>query len=311
MKDYVIITDVTSDMSPEIREYFGLDGYIHGYVHVSDGRDAKTTLDWENISRDDYYSALNSKSLEVTSAPATPDEYYDAFASYAKDGKDILYIALSQKISSTHSVASRAMERVLADYPGVKGYCLDSARMSGSLALVTAMALIKRREGLSLDENIAWLEANKARVHQMGPIDDLMVVARRGRISKIKAFFGSLAGVKPMGDNNEDGYVTVLGKAKGIKKALRATVEYVKATATDVENNYIIVTHTDREAYARELVSMLEAEVGAKKVFMTEVFSASATNIGPGMICAYFVGEPVSADNEVERQTLTRILEAK
>ena len=66
MKNYVIITDVTSDMSPEIREHFGLDGYVHGYVHISDGRDAKTTLDWENISRDEYYAALNSKSLEVS-----------------------------------------------------------------------------------------------------------------------------------------------------------------------------------------------------------------------------------------------------
>ena len=311
MKNYVIITDVTSDMSHEIREHFGLDGYVHGYVHISDGRDVKTTLDWENISRDEYYAALNSKSLEVSTAPATPDEYYEIFASYAKEGKDILYIALSEKISSTYSVASRAMERVMADYPDVKAYCLDSARMSGSLALVTAYALMKRAEGLSMDENVAWLEVNKSRVHQMGPIDDLMVVARRGRISKIKAFFGSLAGVKPMGDNNEDGYVTVLGKAKGIKKALRATVDYIKAVATDIENQYIIVTHTDREAYAKELVAMLEAETAVKKVFMTEVFSASATNIGPGMVCAYFMGEPVSADNEVERQTMTRILEAK
>ena len=68
---------------------------------------------------------------------------------------------------------------------------------------------------------------------------------------------------------------------------------------------------TDREAYAKELVAMLEAETAVKKVFMTEVFSASATNIGPGMVCAYFMGEPVSPDNEVERQTMTRILEAK
>ena len=71
----------------------------------------------------------------------------------------------------------------------------------------------------SLDEILPWLEENKNRVHQMGPIDDLTFIARRGRISKGKAFMGNLAGIKPMGDCNEEGYATVLAKAKGMKKA--------------------------------------------------------------------------------------------
>ena len=100
MKNYVIITDVTSDMSPEIREHFGLDGYVHGYVHISDGRDVKTTLDWENISRDEYYAALNSKSLEVSTAPATPDEYYEIFAAVELKDSDFWYTFTDAKNES-------------------------------------------------------------------------------------------------------------------------------------------------------------------------------------------------------------------
>ena len=137
-----------------------------------------------------------------------------------------------------------------------------------------------------------------------------MVVARRGRLSTGKAIMGSFAGVKPMGDCNRDGYVSVLGKAKGIKKALSATVEYIKRSAVDIENSYIIITHSNREAYALTLKEKLEAELSPKKVFVSDVFSASGTNIGAGMICANFFGEPISENSDVEKEILTAAIEA-
>ena len=60
MSKYIILPDVTCDLSPEIREYFGLTDYIHGYVYI-DETEVKTTLDWENIKRDDFYKKLDSK----------------------------------------------------------------------------------------------------------------------------------------------------------------------------------------------------------------------------------------------------------
>lgn len=308
MKDYVILTDVTSDMSPEVREYFGVTDYIHGYVHISDGRDYTTLLDWSQVSRDDFYRALNSTRLQVTTAPASPEEYYEKLRSYAERGIDVLSLSLSGRISSTYGVASAAAERVRGEFPEAKIITVDSCRMTGALGMLTAYAHALKNEGKTIDEVAAWLEENKVRAHQMGPIDDLMVVARRGRISKVKAIFGSLAGVKPMGDCNEEGYVTVLGKAKGIKRALAATVEYIREVATDIENQYIFITHTDREQYASDLAAAIERELHPKRIFVSESFSASATNIGPGMIGAYFMGEPVSPDNEREKAVMESVL---
>ena len=143
----------------------------------------------------------------------------------------------------------------------------------------------------------------------MGPIDDLTFIARRGRISKGKAFMGNLVGIKPMGDSNQDGYVTVLAKVKGLKKALTATVEYVKAMATGIENQYLFVLHSFRETAAFVLKDELEKALPCKKVFVGDVHSACGTNIGPGMICVYFMGEKISADGEVEKETLQRAIE--
>lgn len=310
MEKFIILTDVTSDMSPEIREYFGVSDYIHGYVHFSDGRDIRTQLDWELISREDFYSALSDKHLKVSTAPASPEEYYTKFRSYAEQGYDVLSLSISSKISSTYEVAKRACERIRAEFPERYLYALDSLRMSGALGLLTAYAQKMQNDGKSMQEIIDWLEANKAKVHQMGPIDDLMVVARRGRISTGKAIMGSFAGVKPMGDCNADGYVTVLAKAKGMKKAIPATVAYIKEAARGIKDQYVFITHSDREAYALQLKNKIEEELAPKKVFVCDVFSASGTNIGPGMVCAYFIGDEISPDCEKEKEMMAKALES-
>ena len=213
-------------------------------------------------------------------------------------------MSISSKISATYNIAVSAMNRIKEEYPDIDTYCLDSYRMSGSFGLLVAYACELKKNGKSFDEIVAWLEENKQRVHQMGPIDDLTFIARRGQISKGKAFMGNLVGIKPMGDSNTDGYVSVLAKVKGIKKALDITVSYIKRMATNVEEQYIFIMHSDREEYANALKEKIEKSIPCKKVFVSDVFSGCGTNIGPGMISSYFMGEPVTENSTKEKEAI-------
>ena len=306
MRKYVILTDSTSDIGPEVREQFGITEYVHGHVHFSDGRDFKTMLEWDSISRKDFYAALSNRQMKITTAPASPGEYYEIFRSYAEQGMDILSLSISTQISTTYNTAKNAADQVMAEYPDCTVYCVDSLRMSGALGLITLYAKQMQNEGKTMQEVIDWVEENKYKVHQMGPIDDLMFIARRGRISTGKAIFGSFAGVKPMGDCNSTGYVTVLTKVKGIKKGLDVTVAYVKETAVDIENQMVLVVHSDREEYAKQLCEKLQAGVNPKAIYMSDVFCASGTNIGPGMVGVYFLGDNVSENCEKEKEMMNR-----
>lgn len=307
MKKFVILPDLTCDLSDEIRNYFGLDDYITGHVNIN-GKDLVTKLDWTNISRSDFYNTLANKKNKVSSAAPNIEEYRRAFKKYITEGYDILSMSISSKISGTYDVSVTARNEIIKEYPDANIYCFDSKRMSGSFGLLVIYALELQKDGKTFEEVIEWLENNKCRVHQMGPIDDLTFIARRGQISKGKAIMGNLVGIKPMGDCNTEGYVSVLAKVKGIKKALNLTVKYVKKIVVNPEEQYFIISHSDREQLALTLKDELEKNIKCKKVFVSDVYSGCGTNIGPGMIGVYFLGNPVSEDSAYEKEVLTKII---
>ena len=310
MDKFVILADITCDLSREIREHIGMQDYIMGHVSITEGentKDYQTDLDWQTISRDTFYGALDKKNIKVVSAPPNLDEYMDAFTKYVKQGYAVLSMSISSKISGTYDFSCVAAKKVQEQYPEAQIYCFDSLRMAGAFGLLVLYAHLLQNEGKSFEEVITWLETNKNRVHQMGPIDDLIVIARRGRITMGKAILGSFAGVKPMGDCNREGYVTVLTRAKGIRKALDLTAAYVQKTAVNPQNSYAIIEHTDRAQLAELLKDKLQALVPFKKVFIVECFAGNATNIGTGMTGVYYFGEDVSDNMQKETAILLEL----
>ncbi len=308
MKKYIILADVTCDLSEDLRKQFGVEDYVKGHVHFSDGRDFQTTLDWSNISCEDFYKTISNKKIDVTTAPASPEEYYETFKSYAEQGYDILSMSISSAISSTYNIAAAAAKRIQEEYPDCKIYCLDSYKMSGALGLLVIYAHVLKSEGKTLNEVIEWLEANKHKVHQSGPIDDLIFVARRGRISMGKAVMGSFAGVKPVGDCTREGYVSVLAKAKGINKALDLSARYLIKSAVNLKDQYILIAHSNRLAYAEKLKQLIEEKSEVKQVLISEVYTGCGTNIGPGMIGVYFLGNEISEGLTEEKRIMTELL---
>ena len=309
MDKFIILADVTCDLTEEMREFFGVQDYIPGHINLGNGREEITRLEWDYIEAKEFYKMLGSKENKISTAPPNLEEYYSKFVSYVQEGYSILSMSISGSISSTYDFAVTAAKRVKADYPEARIYCFDSQRMSCGFGLLVAHAHLLQKEGKSFEEVIAWLEENKSKVHQMGPIDDLLFVARRGRVTMGAAIMGNIVGIKPLGDYNDVGYTTVLAKVKGMKKALKVTIDYVKETAVDIENQYVFIAHTDRERIANDLKEMIEAELKPKKVFLGQVFSGSGTNIGPGMVGVYYLGESISTDMIKEKEAMNKVVE--
>jgi fatty acid-binding protein DegV len=75
----------------------------------------------------------------------------------------------------------------------------------------------------------------------------------------------------------------------------------------DIENQIVLIAHSDRELYANTLKAKVEEQLKPKEVWVTDVFSACGTNIGPGMVGMYYLGEKVSEDLAVEKEIINKL----
>lgn len=307
MYDFAILCDATSDLTEQIRKRFDID-YIKGHIVLADRKDYACSLEWDIITRDEFYTSLSRKDISYSTSPANIDEYAERFRFYAEKGMDVLSLSLSSGLSGTYSFALKASEIVSAEYPDRKIICVDSLRYSTLCGLMAVYASEMRHNGSTIGETATWLENNKNRFHQMGWVDDLTFLARKGRITNSKAFFGRLVGVKPLGDIDYNGLTTVLGKAKGEKAALETIIRYIERTITEPEKQLIFVAQSYRDRQAEILKAMIEERFHPREIIMTQVFAGCGVNIGPGLMAAYYIGQPISAGLENEKRIMTELL---
>ena len=308
MADYVLLTDSSTDLTKDLRERFGVDDYLPGNITWPDGSSHDSTLDWEEISSQDFYMSMGKDSMYSTGIKNL--EIQEAFfEKYLKQGKDILNVSLSHSLSNTYDSCRKAAENLKEKYPDRKIICVDSLRYSGGDGLLVSLAGDMKKEGKSLEEVAQWLEDNKHRCHQTGTVDDLKFLAKMGRCSNVSAFMGSLINIKPIAEFNRDGMNQIITKVTGYKKLFAAMVEYMKAT---IEPNpkRIFVCHSFRKAQWLQLQELIREEFHPEEIIPTTVNMANGSSIGPGMVVAFYMGKEIS-EGLVEETKLLEEIKAK
>lgn len=306
MKDYVILPDGTCELSKELREKYNID-FVPGHLTCPDGREILCNLEWTEMTREDFYKELKANPEGFSTAPANVGEFAEFFEKYVKEDKDILCVTISTGISGTYSFACKAKELILEKYPQAKIEVIDSLRFGPGFGLMCINAAILKNEGKSFEEVVEYINVNKNRFHQMGWLDDLTFVARKGRITNSKAFFGTLVGIKPLGEFDSNGLTTVLGKMKGEKMAYKVMLDYIEQTIENPEDQIILIAQTDRLKQAEAYKKMIEERINPKAVYICDVYQSCGVSIGPGLMAAYYVGKPISADLEAEKKLIAEL----
>lgn len=306
MKSFIILADATCDLSEEFQKEYDI-GVIPGHIELPDGTEIPAFLKWEKYSREDFYASLKKNPNGYSTSPANVAEFSAAMEPYAAENVGVLLLTISSGISGAFNFASQAREELLRKYPSAEIRIVDSMRFGPGFGLMAVYASMLRSQGKTLAETAQWLEDNKNRFHQAGWLDDLSFVAKKGRITQPKAFFGTLAGVKPIGEFDYNGLTTVLGKVKGAKTAYSVLLGYMEATIENPEEQIIFIAQTNRLPQAMEYKKMIEEKFRPKAVFVNDVFPSCGINIGPGLMAAYYMGKPISKDLSEERALFDKL----
>ena len=308
MNSFAIITDSSSDMTRELRERFGLDGYIRGVIYMPDGSQKSVDMDWELMNPKDYYESMKGRKILYKTATPPIGDIIDVFEPLLKEGRDILCITLSTGISGTFDVVKNVAKELLENYPERKIICVDSLRYSSAMIPLVICANKMRSEGASIEDTAEKLSEMRHTIHQMGPLDDLFFCVKTGRVTNFQAFFGTLIGVNSLADFSVDGLAAVTGKTKGRRAAFDATLEYIEKTIKDPEGQVIIVGHSNREEAAQELASRIRERFNPKDIIINPVGMSCGSSIGPGLCVAYYLGEPICDDGTNGRRLFENII---
>ncbi|MCQ2742393.1 MAG: DegV family protein [Bacilli bacterium] len=308
MHSFAILTDNACGFTHEIASKYGIDGMFVGYVTEPDGKTHKADVDWENTTPDEYFKSMSDKKHLYKTAACGPDDMCVEIKKHVEAGLPVLIITLSGALSGTYNFASKARELVLKEFPEAKIEIVDSLRYGTSLGSLCVYAAKLREEGKTFEETVKWVEENRNCFHESGPMDDLFFLARTGRISSAKAFFGNLVGVKPMGDFNGKGLSEVMAKAKGLRKAFEVGTEYIKRTIVNPQDQTIFVSQSLREKEVAVYVEMIRKEINPKEIVVIPVDQSSGANIGPGLMCAFYYGKMISEGLAEEKAIMTELL---
>lgn len=307
MQKFVILADGTCDLQEAYQKQYDI-RVIPGHIVLPDKTEVPGPLKWDRFSRDDFYADLKKNPNGYATAPANIDEFRLAMEEIVQDGTPLLVMTISSGISGTYGFACTAANRVKEKYPDANIRCIDTLRFGPGFGLMAVHASMLREQGKTMEEVAEWLEQNKNRFHQAGWLDDLSFVAKKGRLTNAKAFFGTLAGIKPIGEFDYNGMTTVIGKAKGAKAAYAALLAYIEETGEDLSEQVVFIAQTNRLPQAEKFRDLIVERFHPKAISINDVFPSCGINIGPGLMAAYYVGKPISKDLSEERAIIEKAL---
>ncbi|MDD3213915.1 MAG: DegV family protein [Eubacteriales bacterium] len=288
MNSYVFMTDSDSDLPYQYVDQYDLKmvymPYIVDGVEYFDdlGRAGKQT---------EYFQKMRDGTAPITSLLPTP-AYLEYFEPILKEGRDILFIAFSSRMSSTINNIYAARDELLPKYPGHRILVVDTLSISAPMSLLLHRAYKLYTEGKSMDEVAEWVEKNKLRCHAWLTVDDLKYLKRGGRISSIAATMGTMLDLKPIIILNRAGSMAAVDKVRGRKAALRYLADKTVECIEDPENQDVVILHADAKEDADRLEALIRERLpqlkGVEQYFVGPVIGA---HCGPGTVASCFMGK--------------------
>ncbi len=288
MKQYILATDACSDLPLDVVKQHDI-AIVPMFLEI-EGKNYSHNLEEKHLKLKDFYDQLRDKKVSRTSL-VNVGEFVQFFTELLKQGKDILYIALSSALSGTYQSAMMAIDMLKDDYPNQRIVVVDTLSASlGEGYLVWRAALLKK-EGKLLNEVVEWLEANKYRLRHLFTVEELGTLKRGGRLSGTAAFFGTLLGVKPILHVTREGKLDVLKKSVGRKKSLTEMIEVMKEQIVAPKEQTIFIAHGDCLEEAKEVGGLINASMNVKDLFFSYIGPVIGSHSGPGTIAVFFMGK--------------------
>lgn len=291
MKEYVVVTDSTCDLTDELAKENQIE--VLPLTFTIDGKDYLNYLDGREINLNDFYEKMkeghNPKTSQLNAVFIE-----ESFKKILEDGKDILYVCFSSGLSGTYNAARIAKENLLDEFKDANIYVVDSLCASAGEGLLVLEAAKKKNEGLSLEDNYNYLEALKLRIKHSFTVLDVDYLQRGGRLKATAALAAKVLNIKPVLYVNNEGKLVALAKKHG----RRAAINTILTNAIDgIDKTMEFTTIVSGAAciddcnYCKEWLEVKYKELNIhSKVVITNIGPVIGSHSGPGTLAIFTIG---------------------
>jgi DegV family protein with EDD domain len=287
MRDYVIITDSTTDLTTELISELGVK-VIPMEFQIGD-KSYLNYSDEKDITYKEFYNLLKNGAHSSTSLINTAT-FIDFFEPALKEGKDVLYMGFSSGLSGSFNSSCIAAQALQEKYPDNKIYTVDTLSASMGEGLLVYHAATRKKSGMSIDDLRDWIEENKLNLCHWFTVDDLNHLKRGGRVSATAAFIGTMLSIKPVLHVDNEGHLIPVEKVRGRKISLTTMLKMMEKTAIKPEEQTIFISHGDSIEDAEFLANLIREKLNVKDIKMNYIGPVVGSHSGPGTIALFFLG---------------------
>lgn len=291
MHEYQITCCSTADLS---KDYFEAKGIPYAPFHVNlDGKEYPDDLG-QTLPFQAFYDRIAAGAAPTTSQ-VNVEEFKAFFTPILAGGQDILHLSLSSGLSGAYQSACIARDELAEEFPHRKIRVVDTLGASSGYGMLVDAAWDKREAGMELGELAGWLEAHKLELHHWFFSTDLSSYKRGGRISPTAAAVGTLLGICPLLNMDQEGHLIPREKIRPKSKVIDRMVQKMADHAQGglEYRGKCFLSHSacgqDAEAVAALVEDRFPHLEG--RVVINSVGTVIGAHTGPGTVALFFWGD--------------------
>ncbi len=276
-----IVTDSTAYLPRDWIDKYGVK--VAPSVVIWDGEELR---DWYDITAQEFFERLSKSSTMPTTSQPTPAYFKGLYEELLAEGKDILGVHISHKLSGTFSSAEQAK----ALFPDAYIENVDTLSASMGEGWPLLMAVRAARDGKSLEECKAIVEEACKYTGIQLTVETLEFLHRGGRIGGAQRLLGTALNFKPILEVI-DGRIEPVERVRTRKKSLARLAELTLERIGDARPVYMAAIHANSPEDAEYVLEQVAESIPLKARLVTDVSPTVGTHTGPGTIgLAYMAG---------------------
>ncbi|WP_336758749.1 DegV family protein [Paenibacillus sp. USHLN196] len=275
-----LIVDSTADLSNQWLQQYDI-SVVPLYVIMG----TQTYKDNLEITPAELYRRSEEEGVIPNTAAPSPSDFYQIFEEEILAGKQILYISMSSKVSSTNQNAHIAAK----EFPAGRIHIIDSMHLSASYAMLVLRAARAIEIGQSIEEVLADIEHVREKVKIEVLVDRLDYLHKGGRVNSMQHLIGNVLRVRPI-LNIINGEVRSVLKYRGkMDKALESIIQKISTQKNQICPNLLIIAQTVAEKMTDKVRTSILEHAYFKEVIVIEGGCVIGSHTGPNTIAISYL----------------------